>query len=72
MFDGKGHNPTFSATNEFCDELRNFIRTGRAERTFQGLAAGAWEQGSQRQIGACHKKKNGRNICPDGALSSWA
>jgi pimeloyl-ACP methyl ester carboxylesterase len=39
LFDGKGHNPMFSATDEFCDVLRNFIRTGRAERTFRGSAA---------------------------------
>jgi pimeloyl-ACP methyl ester carboxylesterase len=39
LFDGKGHNPMFSATDEFCDVLRNFIRTGRAERTSQGSLA---------------------------------
>jgi len=39
LFDGRGHNPMFSATDEFCDVLRNFIRTGRAERTFRGPAA---------------------------------
>ncbi|WP_063697702.1 alpha/beta fold hydrolase [Bradyrhizobium centrolobii] len=39
MFDGKGHNPMFSATDEFCEVLRNFIRTGRAERTFRGSRA---------------------------------
>jgi class 3 adenylate cyclase/pimeloyl-ACP methyl ester carboxylesterase len=39
IFDGKGHNPMFSATDEFCEVLRNFIRTGRAERTFRGSAA---------------------------------
>ena len=39
FFDGKGHNPMFSATDEFCDVLRNFIRTGRAERTSQGSLA---------------------------------
>jgi class 3 adenylate cyclase/pimeloyl-ACP methyl ester carboxylesterase len=39
IFDGKGHNPMFSATNEFCDVLCNFIRTGRAEREFRGSAA---------------------------------
>ena len=39
IFDGKGHNPMFSATDEFCDVLRNFIRTGRAERTFRGSLA---------------------------------
>jgi class 3 adenylate cyclase/pimeloyl-ACP methyl ester carboxylesterase len=39
IFDGKGHNPVFSATDEFCEVLRNFIRTGRAERTFRGSAA---------------------------------
>jgi pimeloyl-ACP methyl ester carboxylesterase len=39
LFDGKGHNPMFSATDEFCDVLRNFIRTGRAERTFRGSLA---------------------------------
>ena len=39
LFDGKGHNPMFSATDEFCDLLRNFIRTGRAERTSQGSQA---------------------------------
>jgi class 3 adenylate cyclase/pimeloyl-ACP methyl ester carboxylesterase len=26
IFEGKGHNPMFSATNEFCEVLRNFIR----------------------------------------------
>jgi class 3 adenylate cyclase/pimeloyl-ACP methyl ester carboxylesterase len=39
MFEGKGHNPMFSATDEFCDVLRNFIRTGRAERTSRGSLA---------------------------------
>jgi class 3 adenylate cyclase/pimeloyl-ACP methyl ester carboxylesterase len=39
LFDGKGHNPMFSATDEFCDVLRNFIRTGRAERTLRGSLA---------------------------------
>jgi len=39
IFDGKGHNPMFSATDEFCDVLRNFIRTGRAERTLRGSLA---------------------------------
>ncbi|ANW02050.1 hypothetical protein LMTR13_19635 [Bradyrhizobium icense] len=39
MFEGKGHNPMFSATNEFCDVLRNFVRTGRAERTSRGSLA---------------------------------
>jgi pimeloyl-ACP methyl ester carboxylesterase len=39
FFDAKGHNPMFSATDEFCDVLRNFIRTGRAERMFQGSGA---------------------------------
>jgi pimeloyl-ACP methyl ester carboxylesterase len=39
LFDGKGHNPMFSATDEFCDVLRNFIRTGRGERTIPGSAA---------------------------------
>jgi class 3 adenylate cyclase/pimeloyl-ACP methyl ester carboxylesterase len=39
LFDGKGHNPMFSATDEFCDVLRNFIRTGRAERTSRGSLA---------------------------------
>jgi class 3 adenylate cyclase/pimeloyl-ACP methyl ester carboxylesterase len=39
IFEGKGHNPMFSATDEFCDVLRNFIRTGRAERTSRGSLA---------------------------------
>ena len=39
IFEGKGHNPMFSATDEFCDVLRNFIRTGRAARTSRGLLA---------------------------------
>jgi pimeloyl-ACP methyl ester carboxylesterase len=39
MFEGKGHNPMFSATNEFCEVLRNFIRTGRAERASRGSLA---------------------------------
>jgi class 3 adenylate cyclase/pimeloyl-ACP methyl ester carboxylesterase len=39
LFDGKGHNPMFSATDEFCEVLRNFIRTGRPERTIRGSAA---------------------------------
>ena len=39
IFDGKGHTPMFSATDEFCEVLRNFIRTGRPERTFRGSAA---------------------------------
>jgi hypothetical protein len=40
MFDGKGHNPTFSATNDFCDELRNFIRTGRGGKNVSGISGG--------------------------------
>ena len=27
-FEGKGHNPMFSATEEFCEVLRRFVRTG--------------------------------------------
>ena len=27
-FEGKGHNPIFSATEEFCEVLRRFVRTG--------------------------------------------
>ena len=30
LFDGKAHNPMFSATDEFCHVLRNFVRTGWA------------------------------------------
>jgi pimeloyl-ACP methyl ester carboxylesterase len=30
FFEGRGHNPMFSATVEFCRVLRNFIRTGWA------------------------------------------
>jgi pimeloyl-ACP methyl ester carboxylesterase len=33
LFDGKAHNPMFSATDEFCHVLRNFILTGRPEIT---------------------------------------
>jgi pimeloyl-ACP methyl ester carboxylesterase len=39
FFDGKGHIPMLTATDEFCDVLRNFIRTGRAERTPRGSLA---------------------------------
>jgi pimeloyl-ACP methyl ester carboxylesterase len=39
VFDGKGHLPMFSATDEFCNVLRNFIRTGRGERTIPGSTA---------------------------------
>jgi pimeloyl-ACP methyl ester carboxylesterase len=39
IFQGKGHSPMFSAPDEFCDVLRNFIRTGRAERTPRGSLA---------------------------------
>jgi class 3 adenylate cyclase/pimeloyl-ACP methyl ester carboxylesterase len=39
IFDGKGHSPMFSATDEFCEVLRNFIRAGRAERTPRGSLA---------------------------------
>jgi pimeloyl-ACP methyl ester carboxylesterase len=39
IFDGKGHNPMFSATNEFCEILRNFVRTGRVGREFRGSVA---------------------------------
>jgi pimeloyl-ACP methyl ester carboxylesterase len=31
-FEGKGHNPMFTATEEFCDVLRRFVRTGEAGR----------------------------------------
>ncbi len=31
FFEGAGHLPMFSATEEFCRVLRNFIRTGQAE-----------------------------------------
>jgi pimeloyl-ACP methyl ester carboxylesterase len=27
-FEGRGHNPMFSATEEFCEVLRRFVRTG--------------------------------------------
>jgi pimeloyl-ACP methyl ester carboxylesterase len=33
LFGGKGHNPMFSATDEFCHVLRNFLLTGRADST---------------------------------------
>jgi class 3 adenylate cyclase/pimeloyl-ACP methyl ester carboxylesterase len=39
IFAGKGHSPMFSAPDEFCEVLRNFIRTGRAERTPRGSLA---------------------------------
>jgi pimeloyl-ACP methyl ester carboxylesterase len=39
IFEGKGHSPMFSAPDEFCEVLRNFIRTGRAERTPRGSLA---------------------------------
>jgi pimeloyl-ACP methyl ester carboxylesterase len=39
LFDGRGHIPMFSATEEFCDVLGNFIRTGRGERTTSGSVA---------------------------------
>jgi class 3 adenylate cyclase/pimeloyl-ACP methyl ester carboxylesterase len=39
IFNGKGHNPMFSATDEFCEVLRNFIRAGRMERTPRGSLA---------------------------------
>ncbi|MDQ4061591.1 MAG: alpha/beta hydrolase, partial [Pseudomonadota bacterium] len=29
-FEGKGHNPMFSATDEFCEVLKRFVRTGDA------------------------------------------
>jgi pimeloyl-ACP methyl ester carboxylesterase len=30
LFEGKGHLPLFTATDEFCTVLRNFVRTGTA------------------------------------------
>jgi class 3 adenylate cyclase/pimeloyl-ACP methyl ester carboxylesterase len=39
IFDGKGHNPMFSATNEFCEILRDFVRTGHVGREFRGSVA---------------------------------
>ncbi len=39
IFAGKGHSPMFSAPDEFCEVLRNFIHTGRAERTPRGSLA---------------------------------
>jgi hypothetical protein len=33
LFDGRGHIPMCSATEEFCAALGNFIRTSRGERT---------------------------------------
>jgi pimeloyl-ACP methyl ester carboxylesterase len=27
-FEGKGHLPLFAATDEFCEVLRSFVRTG--------------------------------------------
>ena len=27
-FEGKGHSPMFSATDEFCEVLRRFVRSG--------------------------------------------
>lgn len=35
LFEGRGHLPIFTATGEFCDVLRSFVRTGavpKAER----------------------------------------
>ncbi len=39
FFEGRGHNPMFSATDEFCHVLRNFVRTGRAESQPEVIAA---------------------------------
>ena len=33
LFDGRGHLPIFTATGEFCDVLRCFVRTGRVPET---------------------------------------
>jgi class 3 adenylate cyclase/pimeloyl-ACP methyl ester carboxylesterase len=33
LFDGKAHNPMFSATDEFCHVLKNFVLTGSPEST---------------------------------------
>jgi DNA-binding SARP family transcriptional activator/pimeloyl-ACP methyl ester carboxylesterase len=33
LFEGRGHLPIFTATEEFCEILRRFVRTGHAERS---------------------------------------
>ena len=33
LFEGRGHLPIFTATEEFCEILRRFVRTGNAERS---------------------------------------
>ena len=32
-FEGKGHQPIYTATHEFCEVLRHFVRTGTVPKT---------------------------------------
>ena len=44
-FEGKGHNPMFSATEEFCEVLRRFVRTGEGGGTPTRATSGAAVEG---------------------------
>ena len=46
-FEGKGHNPMFSATEEFCEVLRRFVRTGEVGDAPRRAAAGAAVEGGR-------------------------
>jgi pimeloyl-ACP methyl ester carboxylesterase len=37
-FEGKGHNPMFSAAEEFCQVLRQFVRTGGVSARMREVA----------------------------------
>ena len=40
-FEGKGHSPMFSATDEFCEVLKRFVRTGDAGEVVEAHRAKA-------------------------------
>jgi pimeloyl-ACP methyl ester carboxylesterase len=72
-FEGKGHNPTFSATEEFCEVLRRFVRNGevmgvRSEGRVPGNAVLPRPDAPPRALGDEHR----RDACQDAVVASPA
>lgn len=64
-FEGKGHSPMFSATEEFCEVLRRFVRTGEvtgapAQGGVLGDAAPPRPDAPSRALGDEHRRDPGQ------------
>ena len=73
-FEGKGHNPMFSATEEFCEVLRRFVRNGEvtgapAQGGVLGDAALLWPYAPPRRTLADEHRPDPRQ---EGAVASAA